>query len=67
MLEGGSRCYRCGREVIPLESGLTKKLVGRGATRYLCKSCLAAHFGCTEEDLDRAAEEYRKQGCALFS
>lgn len=60
------RCVVCGREVIPLEEALTRKLVNRAAQKFLCKTCLAERFGCTERQLDDMAEKFRKQGCMLF-
>lgn len=60
------RCVVCGREVIPLEEALTRKLVNRAAQKFLCKTCLAAKFGCSESRLDDMAEKFRKQGCMLF-
>lgn len=62
-----SKCVVCGREVIPLEMSLTKKLVNRAAEKYFCKTCLAEKFSCTEKQLDDMAEKFRKQGCMLFN
>lgn len=61
-----ANCVKCGREVIPLEIGLTKKLTGRNADKYYCKTCLAKEYNTTESKLDEMAESFRKQGCALF-
>lgn len=61
-----SKCILCGKEVIPLEMSLTKKLINRAADKYLCKKCLAQKFSCTEHKLDEMAEEFKKQGCSLF-
>lgn len=62
-----SKCVLCGREVVPLEVSLTKKLINRGADKYLCKTCLAEKFSCSEKQLDDMADKFRKQGCMLFS
>lgn len=60
------RCVVCGRETVPLEQALTKKIINRSAEKFLCKTCLAAKFGCSESRLDDMAEKFRKQGCMLF-
>lgn len=61
-----SHCVECGKEVIPLDVALTKKLTGRAAERYFCKACLAKKFEVTEKTLDEMAERFRKEGCMLF-
>lgn len=61
------KCVKCGREVVPLEESLTRKMISRGATQFLCKKCLAVKFSCTEERLDEMAEQFKKQGCMLFN
>lgn len=60
-------CKQCGAPVNADEIGLTKKLINRGSTEYLCLDCLAAFFGCTTDRLREKAEQFRKQGCALFA
>lgn len=60
-------CIKCGKEVIPYEMSLTKKLINRGTMQYMCQSCLAAHLRTTEEELDALALFFKKTGCALFT
>lgn len=60
-------CIKCGKEVIPDEIGLTKKMINRGTNKYYCKTCLAKEFGTTEEKLDELIKEFKSQGCTLFS
>ena len=59
-------CAQCGRALTRDEVGLTKKLINRGATRYLCIDCLAKHFQVTRQDLERKVEEFRQRGCTRF-
>lgn len=61
-----SCCIKCGCQLIPDDIGLTKKLINRGATEFMCKKCLAEKFSCTTELLDKKIEQFRKQGCSLF-
>ncbi len=46
---------------------MTKKLINRGASAYLCYPCLARFFGCDVALLQRKAEQFRADGCALFA
>ena len=60
-------CMRCHKEPLSRdEIALHKKLVNRGATEYLCISCLAQYYGCTEEMLREKIEQFRRDGCQLF-
>ena len=56
----------CGKPVSHDEIGLTKKLINRGTTDYLCLSCLASRLRVKEKDLLELAESFRKAGCSLF-
>lgn len=60
-------CCQCGRAVTPDEIGLTKKLINRGATKWLCYPCLSQRFGVSQEVLLRKVEEFREMGCLLFA
>ena len=59
-------CITCGRPLEKDEVALTKKLIYRGATQYLCIDCLAKKFEVTREDLEKKIEEFRQLGCTLF-
>lgn len=59
-------CVRCGAEVTRDEVGLTKKLINRGATEYLCYPCMAAHFRVSVDLLKEKVEHFREMGCMLF-
>ncbi len=59
-------CIQCGRPLEKDEVALTKKLVNRGATQYLCIDCLAKKFEVTHEDLEKKIVEFRQMGCTLF-
>jgi len=59
-------CTECSRELNVTEIGLHKKMINRGATRFMCIDCLAKHTGLTREILLEKAEQFRKMGCILF-
>ncbi|MBR5222342.1 MAG: hypothetical protein IKV66_15260 [Clostridia bacterium] len=59
-------CKICGTELERDEIGLTKKLINRGATDFLCISCLAKKFDMTEEECRTLIVHFRDAGCHLF-
>lgn len=60
-------CKNCHRRLTGDEVGIHKRLVNRGAKEFLCKTCLAAYFGCTEAQIDEKIEYFRAMGCTLFT
>ena len=60
-------CKQCARELTSDEIGLTRKMINRGATEFMCLTCLSGFFNCEESLLERKIEEFRKMGCSLFS
>jgi hypothetical protein len=59
-------CKICGREVTRDEIGLTKKLINRGTTEFLCMTCLAKKFDMTETECRTLIDHFREAGCHLF-
>ena len=57
---------RCHAPLTNDEIGLTKKLINRGTTEFLCYECLANHFRVTVELLREKVEQFREMGCTLF-
>ena len=57
----------CGRELTPDEIGLHKKMINRGSTKFMCITCLANFYHCEEELLLRKIEQFREDGCMLFT
>lgn len=61
-----AECIECGRSLTTDEIGLHKKMINRGATEYMCISCLAQFYHCGEDLLRKKIEQFREQGCTLF-
>lgn len=61
-----SFCRKCGKELVPDEIAMTKKLINRGTTTWYCTGCLAETFAVTEEDIREKIQYYKNMGCTLF-
>lgn len=61
-----SYCKKCGKELSGNDIGLTKKLINRGSTEFLCIDCLAEKFDCTKELLEEKIKQFKASGCTLF-
>ncbi len=61
------KCIKCGKILNGDEIGLTKKIINRGATEYMCIHCLAKKFKVSEELLEQKIQDFKKQGCLLFA
>lgn len=62
-----SKCFRCGAELSVDEIGVYKKLINRGAEKYLCIPCLSKELKISEEEIRRKIEQFKKAGCTLFN
>ena len=61
-----SNCKKCGKELSGNDIGLTKKLINRGSTEFLCIDCIAEKFDCTKELLEEKIRQFKEAGCTLF-
>lgn len=61
------RCFGCGCEVDHDAVGLNKKLLGENVSKFFCLPCLADNLEVTVEDLLAKIEEFKSQGCKLFT
>lgn len=62
-----ARCMKCGRVLVNDEIGMHKKMINRAAREFMCLSCLAAEYRCSEELLRKKMEQFRRMGCMLFA
>ncbi len=49
------------------EIGICKKMLGEGTKAFFCMDCLAAYLDTTVDDLVEKIEEFKEEGCKLFS
>jgi hypothetical protein len=56
----------CGASLTQNDIALHKKLVNRGAERFLCPGCLGERFSLTAEELGELKARFLSQGCGLF-
>lgn len=59
-------CIKCGKELGGDDIGLTKKLINRGSTEFMCIDCLVEKFNCPRELLEKKIEQFKASGCTLF-
>lgn len=59
-------CIKCGKALSGNDVGLTKKLINRGSTEFMCIDCLAEKFNCSRELLEKKIEQFKASGCTLF-
>ena len=59
-------CIKCGVKLKTVDIGLHKKMINRGAERWMCVDCLGEHIGVSREELLKKAEYFKQMGCTLF-
>jgi hypothetical protein len=47
--------------------GFHKKMVNRGAEKFMCIDCLCEHFGLTREKAEEMIAHFRSMGCSMFT
>ena len=62
------KCYVCGQAPLTKnEIGLTKKLIDKKTSSFYCIDCLAEYLEVTTEELEAKIEEFKEEGCTLFT
>ena len=62
------KCVACGRTDLDKDTiGINKKLLGEDVSTYYCMDCLADYLGCEVQDILDKLEEFKEEGCKLFS
>ena len=61
-------CVICGQENLNKDTiGINKKLLGIDIVNFYCMKCLADYLGCSVDELLDKIEEFKEEGCTLFS
>ena len=61
-------CIACGKEDLDKDTiGINKKLLGTNIKQFYCMNCLADYLDTTVEELQDKIEEFKEEGCTLFS
>ena len=61
-------CIACGKENLDKDTvGINKKLLGKAVNKFYSMACLANYLDTTVEDLQDKIEEFKEEGCTLFS
>jgi len=60
-------CQYCNADLSKDEIGLCKKLLSRNIELFMCVICLADYLDCLADDLLVKIEEFKEQGCTLFT
>lgn len=61
------QCCDCDRELTKNEIGINKKLLGMQIKDFFCIDCLALYLDCDVEELYAKIEQFKQEGCTLFS
>lgn len=63
-----NKCIACSKEDLDKNTiALNIKLLGRSIESYYCLDCLADYLGVTIDELLEKIEEFKNEGCKLFS
>lgn len=61
-------CSSCKKKPLSKnEIGICKKLLRKSPKSYFCLDCLASYLDTTVDDLVEKIEEFKEEGCKLFS
>lgn len=61
-------CIACKKDKLDKNTlGLNKKLLGDDICNFYCMECLADYLEVTVEELQDKIEQFKAEGCKLFS
>jgi len=60
------QCAQCDSSLARDDVAISRRLIGRGISRFYCIPCLAARLGVSQAVIRLKIKEYRAMGCALF-
>ena len=63
-----SPCISCGKKDLSKdEVGINLKLIGENTQNFYCLDCLASVLDVSVQDILDKIEEFKEEGCTLFS
>ena len=63
-----NECSSCRKKPLSKdEVGICKKMLGTNKKTFFCLDCLASYLDTTVDDLVEKIEEFKEEGCKLFS
>ena len=61
-------CAACGKQPLTKnEIGICKKLLGTDTGMFYCLPCFADYLNVTEQEILDKIQEFKEEGCKLFS
>jgi len=61
-------CVICKKKNLDKDTiGINKKLLGEDIVNFYCMECLADFLGVTVDELIEKIEQFKSEGCKLFS
>jgi biotin operon repressor len=61
-------CIACNKQISEKDTiGINKKLLGEKIKNFYCMDCLADYLGCSIQDILDKIEQFKEDGCKLFS
>jgi len=61
-------CIACGKKHLDKDTvGINKKLIAEDVKNFYCLDCLASYLCCEVQDILDKIEEFKEEGCKLFS
>jgi hypothetical protein len=61
------QCCDCGKNLSKNEVALCQKMLGRNIESFFCLECLAVYLEYDVASLKEKIQEFKAQGCTLFS
>jgi len=61
-----SQCLDCHVPLRKDEIAITRRMIGRGVTQYLCIKCLALRLQISPDAIKEKIKDYKALGCVLF-
>jgi len=62
------KCIACGKDNLDKDTiAINKKLLGLDVKKIYCMDCLADYLGCSSQDIIDKIEEFKEEGCKLFT